>query len=95
MERGLLQHFKGDYDQSWQTLEEARTLAEKLYTVSLSKKAEKAILNDTFDLYYGEVYERSMIYFYLSLNSLLQYQKTKKMMISFVLVPAWLDGMPF
>lgn len=78
MERGLMQHFKGDYEQSWQTLEEARILSDKLYTVSLSKKAEKAILNDTFDLFYGEVYERSMIYFYLSLNSLLQYQKTKK-----------------
>lgn len=76
MEKGMLLHVKGDYEKSSLVLDEARSLSNELYTISLSKKAEKTFLNDTYDIYYGEIYERSMLYFYLSLNAILNYQKT-------------------
>jgi hypothetical protein len=78
MEKGMLLHAKGDYEQSSLTLNEARELSNQLYTTSVSKKAEKTFLNDTYDVFYGEVYERSLLHFYLSLNAILNYQKTKK-----------------
>lgn len=76
LEKGMLLHAKGDYSSSSKVLDEARTLSNQLYTVSVSKKLEKGVLNDTFDVFYGEIYERSMIHFYLSLNSILSYQKS-------------------
>lgn len=78
MEKGMLYHAKGDYEKSSQFLGEARSLSNELYTTSISKKAEKTLLNDTYDVFYGEVYERSLLHFYLSLNAILNYQKTKK-----------------
>lgn len=78
MEKGMLLHAKGDYEQSSQTLDKARNLSAELYTVSVSKKAGKAMLNDNFDVFYGEIYERSLLHFYLSLNALLSYQKSGK-----------------
>lgn len=78
MEKGMLLHAKGDYENSSLVLDEARNLSNELYTTSISKKAEKTLLNDTYDVFYGEVYERSLIHFYLSLNAILNYQKTKK-----------------
>ena len=77
MEKGMLLHAKGEWEQSSKALDEARELSAQLYTISLSKKAEKALLNDNYDVFYGEMYERSLIYFYLSLNAILDYQKTK------------------
>ena len=77
MEKGMLLHAKGEWEQSSKALDEARELSAKLYTISVSKKAEKALLNDNYDVFYGEIYERSLIYFYLSLNAILDYQKTK------------------
>lgn len=78
MEKGMLLHAKGDWEQSSLALDQARTLSAELYTISLSKKGEKALLNDNFDVFYGEIYERSLIYFYLSVNAILNYQKTGK-----------------
>jgi hypothetical protein len=78
MEKGMLLHAKGDLESSSLALEQARALSSELYTVSLSKKVEKSLLNDNFDIFYGEIYERSMLHFYLSLNSILSFQKTGK-----------------
>lgn len=78
MEKGMIYHAKGEWEASSQIFDEARTLSNQLYTISLSKKAEKTLLNDNYDVFYGEMYERSLIHFYLSLNSILMYQKTKK-----------------
>ncbi len=77
MEKGMLLHAKGDYEKSSQVLDEARALSDQLYTVSVSKKTEKVLLNDNYDIFYGEMYERSFLRFYLSLNAILNYQKTK------------------
>lgn len=78
MEKGMLLHAKGEFGPSSLVLDEARSLSAKLYTVSASKKIEKTFLNDNFDVFYGEVYERSMLHFYLSLNAVLSYQKSGK-----------------
>lgn len=78
MEKGMIWHAKGDYEKSSLFLDEARALSNDLYTTSISKKAEKTLLNDTYDVFYGEIYERSLLHFYLSLNAILNYQKTKK-----------------
>lgn len=76
MEKGMLLHAKGEWAESSKILDQARTLSAELYTISASKKAEKAILNDNFDVFYGEIYERSLLHFYLSLNAILSYQKS-------------------
>ncbi|MBT3586174.1 MAG: hypothetical protein HN509_14805 [Halobacteriovoraceae bacterium] len=75
MEKGLVHHAAGNYHQSVMALGDAKELADKLYTIRLSKKAAAAIANDSYDVFYGEKYERSMIHFYLALNHLLIYQK--------------------
>ncbi len=76
MEEGMLFHAKGDFEKSSLLLNDARTLSAELFTTSVSKKLEKTLFNDNFDIFYGEIYERSMINFYLSLNAILQYQKS-------------------
>lgn len=75
MEKGMLYHAQGDYANSSQALNDANKLSGELFTVSASKKVEKTFLNDNYDIYYGEVYERSMLHYYLSLNAILNYQK--------------------
>lgn len=76
MEKGMLLRAKGEWEQSSLMLNEARNLSNDLYTISLSKKAQQALLNDNYDVFYGEVYERSLLHFYLSLNAILNYQKS-------------------
>lgn len=78
MERGLLLHRKGDLEASIVVLEKAKEIADKLYTESLSKKVLASMANDTYDKFYGEVFERSMIYFYLALNHLHLYHRNHK-----------------
>ena len=78
LEKGMVLHKMGNYAQSSVELEKARELFEKLYTVSVSKKAATVITNETMDIYYGEKYERSMLYFYLALNYYLEYLNTGK-----------------
>ncbi len=75
MEKGILYHQMGHYGRSVQVLTEAKELIDQLYTLSLSGKLKGATLNDNYDTYYGESYERSLVYFYLALNRYLLYQR--------------------
>jgi hypothetical protein len=68
MEKGLIQHGMSHYNRSIKTLEEAKELARKQYTVRISKKLTTYIGNDSSDIYYGEKYELSMLHFYQALN---------------------------
>lgn len=77
MEKGMFLHQKGDYEASNLVFDEAINLVKQNYTVSVSKKVEKSVLNDNYDKFYGEIYEQSMLYFYSSLNSLFLYNKTQ------------------
>lgn len=68
LERGLLEHYRGNYAESIVALTAAKNIVDELYTVKVSSKAASALSNDNADLYYGEKYEASLIHFYLSLN---------------------------
>jgi hypothetical protein len=74
LELANLQHIKGDYYQSLKSFDKARDLSDKLFTVSISKKALSAMTNNNMDNYYGEIYERSIIRFYQALNHYMLYQ---------------------
>jgi hypothetical protein len=75
MERGLIYHYDKKYRLSSKLLTKAKDLHQKFYTISLEKKLQTLITNETSDNFYGEVYERSMIHFYLALNHFLLYQR--------------------
>ena len=72
---GRIHHIHRQYHASNQALMQAKSLMQKLYTQSLSKTAQTLILNDQYDIYYGEKYEHSLVYFYLSLNHLFLWQQ--------------------
>lgn len=74
LELANLQHIKGDYYQSLKNFNKAQELSDKLFTVSMSKKALASVTNNNMDNYYGEIYERSIIRFYQALNHYMLYQ---------------------
>ena len=75
MEQGLLYHLMGHYKQSLFHLSRAKEIHKKLYTIALKNKLQTLVTNETFDLFYGEVFERSLLHFYLALNHISLYQK--------------------
>lgn len=75
LELGMAHHIAGNYFQSTRHLDRAKEIHQKLFTVSLSKKAGSLVTNENFDIYYGYTYERSLIHFYLSLNHFLMFQQ--------------------
>ncbi len=77
LELATLKQINGDYYQSLKLFEKAQSLSDQLFTVSMSKKALAAITNNNMDNYYGEVYERSLIRFYIALNHYFLYQVGK------------------
>ncbi|ATH08653.1 hypothetical protein BIY24_12055 [Halobacteriovorax marinus] len=68
MEKGLIYHGLGRYAKSIEVFEEAKTLARKQYTVRVSKKLKTYIANESSDIYYGEKYELSTLFYYQALN---------------------------
>ena len=68
VEYGTIKHLQGHYYQSLLIFDKAAALSDKLFTVSLSKKAGTYVLSEKVDNYYGEKYERSAIRFYQALN---------------------------
>ncbi|OUR96512.1 hypothetical protein A9Q84_09185 [Halobacteriovorax marinus] len=68
MEKGAILHSMGHYGQSIQVFEKAKKLATDQYTVRISKKLKTYIGSDSSDIFYGEKYELSMLYFYQTLN---------------------------
>lgn len=71
-ELGLLEHYKGDLTASTAALSTAKELIDELYTTRVSGKVSSFMSNDNADFYYGEKYEASLVYFYLSLNYYIQ-----------------------
>lgn len=67
-ELGLLHHYRENYQASNQALNSAKEIIEELYTTKVSGKVSSFLSNDNSDFYYGEKYEASLVYFYLSLN---------------------------
>lgn len=78
MEKGALLHSMGHYGQSIIVFEKAKKLAIDQYTVRISKKITTYIGSDSSDVFYGEKYELSMLYFYQTLNHLILSHSEKK-----------------
>jgi hypothetical protein len=74
LEKGLLEHSKGNYKQSIIDFEKAREVYKSLYTSSFSKGVQSLIANDNYKHFFGATYERSLIHFFLSLNHFLLHQ---------------------
>ena len=77
MEEGLVWHEKKQWIKSIDAFSRAKEISRNLYTKSLKKKIKTIIANDTYDNFYGESYERSLIHFYLVLNYYLLSQRQK------------------
>ena len=77
VELGSIQYLNHNYYQALRTFDMAKELSDKLFTVSISKKAKAAVSNSNSDNYYGEKFERSMIRYYQSLLHYLLYQEGK------------------
>lgn len=72
IELALLEHYRGNYLGSVESLNAAKIVADDLYTKKVSASVASSVTNDNANMYYGEKYEHSLIYFYLSLNYFLQ-----------------------
>ncbi len=68
LEKGLILHYAGRYEESNSTFEEAEILAENLYTKSISKEAGAFFTSDNILPYEGEKYERALIHYYRAFN---------------------------
>jgi hypothetical protein len=68
VELGTIQYLNRHYYQALKSFDKAKDLSDKLFTVSISKKAVSAVTNSNYDNYYGEKFERSMIRYYQSLT---------------------------
>jgi hypothetical protein len=70
MEKGLVLHYAGRYDESNQLLEEAELLMEDLYTKSLSAELASLLTSDRILPYAGQDFEGVMLNYYKALNYL-------------------------
>ena len=68
MERGVVLHYAGRYEESNQSFEEAEILAEDLYTKSISREAGALLTSDNILYYEGEKFERALIHYYRAIN---------------------------
>jgi len=68
MERGVVLHYAGRYEESNQSFEEAEILAEDLYTKSISREAGALFTSDNILPYEGEKFERALIHYYRAIN---------------------------
>jgi hypothetical protein len=68
MERGVVLHYAGRYEESNQSFEEAEILAEDLYTKSISREAGALLTSDNILPYEGEKFERALIHYYRAIN---------------------------
>src|SRR5262245_3414266 len=70
MNTRMLERMAGDYDQSTQSLEEAKGAIEQLRALSLREQALSLTVNDATKAFVGEDFERVMVNTYLALNYL-------------------------
>jgi len=71
LERGMLLHVDGQYEKSNVAFEEAKRIADQLYTLSLSNEGFSLVSNDYALDYAGENYERTLIHLFSALNYIL------------------------
>ena len=71
LERGMLLHVDGQYEKSNVAFEEAKRIADELYTRSLSNEGFSLVSNDYALDYAGENFERTLIHLFSALNYVL------------------------
>lgn len=74
MEQGNIAHAQGHWDDSAALFKQALDLHDKLYTVSISGKVAKTVINDQSDVYYGEAYEIATLHLLQTLNHLMKWR---------------------
>lgn len=65
-----LLYFQDKLELAAKAFNEASKTVDKLFTKSIKSKIASGLINDTEDVYYGALYERSLIYYYQSLVNL-------------------------
>lgn len=68
MEKGIILHYSGRYEDSNKTFEEAEVLSDELYTKSISREASAFLTSDNILSYEGEKFERALIHYYRAMN---------------------------
>lgn len=68
LERGMILHYAGRYEESNDIFEEAEIFAEDLYTKSVSKELGAFLTSDNIIPYEGEKFERALIHYYRAFN---------------------------
>ena len=71
LERGMLLHVHGQYEKSNVAFEEAKRIADALYTKSLTNEGFSLMSNDYALDYAGENFERTLIHLFAALNYVL------------------------
>ncbi|MBL7666210.1 MAG: hypothetical protein JNM93_13825 [Bacteriovoracaceae bacterium] len=74
LELAKIYHNLGEYKISADYLATASELSQSYYTKSIAQKASSYVLNDNYENYYGEIFERSLMHFYQALNFYMIYQ---------------------
>jgi hypothetical protein len=69
-ERGLVLHYRGNFDASNECLEKAEIVLDDLYTRSVSREATALITSDNITKYRGEPFEAAIIHYYKIMNFL-------------------------
>jgi len=68
LDYGLLNHLSGNFAESNKSFEKGKRLADDYFTKSVTKEASTFLINDSMRPYYGEDFERALIYFFKALN---------------------------
>jgi hypothetical protein len=68
LEKALIYHYQGRYEESNIEYEKAEVLIDRLYTRSLSREAAALLTNDSIIAYRGEEFEQVLIHYYRSMN---------------------------
>ncbi len=68
LDRGMVYHLAGQYRESINSFEQAKTIADNLYTTSLSKSGLAWLSNDYVTPYRGEDFEQAMLHIFQALN---------------------------
>ena len=68
LDYGLLNHLAGNFTESNKSFENAKRIADDYFTKSITKEASTFLINDAMRPYYGEDFERALIYFFKAIN---------------------------
>ncbi|MFH1259089.1 MAG: hypothetical protein ABII74_04655 [Elusimicrobiota bacterium] len=68
LDRGMLLHLAGNYEESNLALEKAKKLAEEYFTKSVTAEAVTFLVSDNTRPYYGEDFERTLTHIFSALN---------------------------